>query len=287
MHDIDRALFEAEAETEAETEAYGDAYGETHESYGQTFEEEEQEEEEYQPPGPGGLGQSREHILAAELLDVTSEAGMDHFLGKVLSSAVSAVRDFARSDTGRAVGGVLKSAAAQALPQFGQIAGDALRPAGAARTAGGRAAGAAGAAGAGRTAGGRAGGAAGGRPGATSGRPGATSGRASATGQRAGAGTAGKREVGLQTEGLSAEDHEYQTARAFVRFADETAQRAVEMAGAAPPAVVAQEAATAAARQHLPGLLRAPGAAGPAAPSTGASEGRWIRRGNRIVVLGA
>lgn len=263
MHDIDRALFEAEAE--AETEAYGDAYGETHESYGQTF-----EEEEYQAPGPGGLGQSREHTLAAELLDVTSEAGMDQFLGKLLSSAVSAVRDFARSDTGRAVGGVLKSAAAQALPQFGQIAGDALPPAGA-----------------GRAAGGRAGGAAGGRAGATSGRPGATSGRASATGQRAGARTASKREVGLQTEGLSAEDHEYQTARAFVRFADETAQLAAERAGAAPPAVVARQAATAAARQHLPGLLRAPGAAGSAAPSTGASEGRWIRRGNRIVVLGA
>jgi len=255
MHDIDRALFEAE--TEAEAEAYGDAYGETHESYGQTF-----EEEEYQPPGSGGLGQSREHTLAADLLNVTSEAGMDHFLGKVLSSAVSTVRDFARSDTGRAVGGVLKSAAAQALPQFGQIAGDALRPAGAA--------------GAGRAAGG-----------AASGQADATSRRASATGQRAGARTTSKQEVGLQTEGLSAEDHEYQTARAFVRFADETAQRAAEMAGAAPPAVVAQEAATAAAQQHLPGLLRAPGAAGSAAPSTGASEGRWIRRGDRIVVLGA
>lgn len=246
MHDIDRALFEAEAEEEAETEAYGDAYGETHESYGQTFEE---EDEEYQPPGPGGLGQNREHTLAAKLLDVTNEAGMDRFLGKLLSSAVSTVRDFARSDTGRAVGGVLKSAATQALPQLGQIAGDALRPAGAA--------------GAGKAAGGR------------------------AAGGRTGARPAGKREVGLQTEGLSAEDHEYQTARAFVRFADETAQLAAERAGAAPPALVARQAATAAARQHLPGLLRAPGAAGSAAPSTGAAEGRWIRRGNRIIVLGA
>lgn len=229
MHDIDRALFEAE------TEAYGETYGE---SYGETS-----GEGEYQPSGPGVLGQSREHALAAELLEVTSEAEMDHFLRKMLSGATSAVRDFARSDTGQAVGGVLKSAAKQVLPQLGQIAGDALHPGG---TAG-------------------------------------------AIGRWAGDQLASRLELGLQTEGLSAEDREYETARAFVRFAHETAQRAAETVGTAPPAVAAQQAATAAAQQHLPGLLSTPGAAGPrpGAPAAGAAEGRWIRRGHRIVVIGA
>lgn len=176
MHDIDRALFEVQAEEEE--------FGEN-----ESFE----------------TGQ--EVALASELLEVSSEEELDRFLGNVLSSAVSAVRSFASSDAGRAVGGALKSAARQALPQLGGA-------------------------------------------------------------------------LGLETEGLSAEDHEYQTARSFVRFASETAQRAAQAGRGTPPQVAAQQAATAAAQRHLPGLLR---------PHNGSqrTEGRWVRRGNRIVIFDA
>jgi hypothetical protein len=107
-------------------------------------------------------------------------------------------------------------------------------------------------------------------------------GRGGAAGQRAGQWLGSKLELGLQTESLSAEDREYEVARAFVRFANETARRAAQAGPAVPPAVAAQRAAVAAAQRHLPGLVGAQAAAG-----GHAVEGRWVRRGNRIVILGA
>jgi hypothetical protein len=211
MHDIDRALFESEAFGEGEQNEYQE-YGETSDS---------------------------ELALASELLEVTTEAELDRFLGKLVSGAISAVRSFAGSDAGRAVGGVLKSAAKQALPQLGRAVGDVVAP-----------------------------------------------GRGGAIGQRAGQWAAGRLELGLQTEGLSAEDEEYEVARAFVRFANETARRAAQAPPTVPPQVAAQRAAVAAAQRHLPGLVGAQGAQGAAGGSRG-SEGRWIRRGNRIIVLDA
>jgi hypothetical protein len=211
MHDIDRALFESEAFGEGEQNEYQE-YGETSDS---------------------------ELALASELLEVTTEAELDRFLGKLVSGAISAVRSFAGSDAGRAVGGVLKSAAKQALPQLGRAVGDVVSP-----------------------------------------------GRGGAIGQRAGQWAAGRLELGLQTEGLSAEDEEYEVARAFVRFANETARRAAQAPPTVPPQVAAQRAAVAAAQRHLPGLVGAQGAQGAAGGSRG-SEGRWIRRGNRIIVLDA
>jgi hypothetical protein len=208
MHDIDRALFESEAFGEGEQNEYQE-FGETSE---------------------------RELALASELLEVTTEAELDRFLGSLISGAISAARGFAGSDAGRAVGGILKSAAKQALPQLGRAVGDVVAP-----------------------------------------------GRGGAIGQRAGQWLGGKLELGLQTEGLSAEDREYEVARAFVRFADETARRAAQAPPTIPPAVAAQRAALAAAQHHLPGLVGAQGAAG----GGRGTEGRWIRRGNRIIVLDA
>jgi len=209
MHDIDRALFESEGFGESEQYEYQE-FGEASES---------------------------ELALASELLEVTTEAELDRFLGSLISGAISAARGFAGSDAGRAVGGILKSAAKQALPQLGRAVGAAVAP-------------------------GRGGG---------------------AIGQRAGQWLGGKLELGLQTEGLSAEDREYEVARAFVRFADETARRAAQAPPNVPPGVAAQRAAIAAAQRHLPGLVGAQGAAGGAR----GAEGRWIRRGNRIILLDA
>jgi hypothetical protein len=178
MHDIDRALFESETEDEEFAEAEGEAA------------------HEYP---------SHEVELATELLEVSGEAELDRFLGKLISGAVSAARGFARSDAGRAVGGVLKSAAKQALPHLGSA-------------------------------------------------------------------------LGLETEGLSEEDSEYETARAFVRFANETARRAAQAGG--DPAAAAKQAAVAAAQRHMPRLARPDSA-------TRQQSGRWVRRGNRIVIFDA
>lgn len=89
-------------------------------------------------------------------------------------------------------------------------------------------------------------------------------------------------ESGLHLEGLSPEDRELETARAFVRFARSTAERAAATPKGVPAPVAAQKAAGAAARQHLPGLLKP--SAGPGTPAAG---GRWVRRGRNIVILGA
>lgn len=91
-----------------------------------------------------------------------------------------------------------------------------------------------------------------------------------------------KFESGLQLEGLSPEDRELETARAFVRFAKSTAERAAATPKNVPAPMAAQKAASAAARQHLPGLLKPTSGSG-----TPAGSGRWIRRGRNIVILGA
>lgn len=216
MHDIDRALYE--------TEQYEGPYGEAQQSEFQ-FGEFEQ----------GGSG--HELALATELLQVTSEAELDQFLGNLISGAVKAARGFASSDAGRAVGGLLKSAARQALPQIGQALGNVVAP-----------------------------------------------GMGGDLGRRAGQWLGGRFELGLEMEGLSAEDREFETARSFVRFAEEAAQRTAQAAPRLPAAVAAQRAAVAAAQHHLPGLVRPP-TGGTANPP--AAQGRWVRRGKHIVILGA
>jgi uncharacterized protein (DUF697 family) len=172
MHDIDRALFEMESggpgtyESEAESQMY------------------EMEE-------------------AARLFEIKDEEELEQFLGDLLSSAAGAVKTFVNSDAGRAVGGILKSAAKQALPQLGRAVGDAISPG----------------------------------FGASLGSVG------SYLGSR------------LEVEGLSHEDKEFETARAFVRFAKDAMRRAIATPASVPPAQAALHAATAAAHHHLPELV--------------------------------
>ncbi|HWO58726.1 MAG TPA: hypothetical protein VNO31_01625 [Umezawaea sp.] len=210
MHDIDRALFETEQETDL-TEV-------------DEFEFDELPDQE---------ADDEESELANQLLDVSSEAELDQFLGKLIGRAAKGVRNFARSSAGRAVGGVLKSAARQALPHVGQFLGNAV-----------------------------AGGAGG------------------AFGRRAGQWLGGRFELGVDTEGLSPEDAEYEVNKAFVRFAVDAAKRAARNTGG-DPAATARAAAQAAARKHLPGLVQD----GTRPQGKRQQEGRWIRKGNRIVLL--
>jgi hypothetical protein len=173
---------------------------------------------------------AREVALAAELLEVQSEAELEQFLGGVLQRAAGAVGDRAGSGARRVLGHVLKDAAAQVLPTIGHAVG---------------------------------------------GRP--TRGL-----ERVGDRVAGSM-LGLELEGLSREDREFEAARAFVRFAD-TAARTAATTERHPmtAAEIAETAAVTAAQQHLPGLLPALTADAPSGRS-----GRWVRQGNQIVIHGA
>jgi len=80
----------------------------------------------YQAGSP--FGEMQELQLASELLEISSEAELEQFLGNILSAVGGAARQFARSDTGQALGGILKDAARQALPVVGQAVGKWVSP---------------------------------------------------------------------------------------------------------------------------------------------------------------
>jgi hypothetical protein len=230
MHDLDRSMFEV---GELEDRELGPA-GET----------QELEQEDFMGVLGSFLGKEvgelneaesvselQEIELATELLEVGSEAELDRFLGNLMRRAAGAARDFVRSPTGQALGGILKQAAKQALPAIGRGVGSLVSPGG---------------------------GAAGAR-----------------VGQAAGS------MLGLELEGLSNEDREFEVARGLVRFAGAASRNAAGASPGAPPAAVARQAALAAAREHAPGLTAVLG--GPAGPG-GARSGRWERQGRSIVV---
>jgi hypothetical protein len=89
--------------------------------------------------------------------------------------------------------------------------------------------------------------------------------------------------LGLELEGLSAEDREFETARQLVRFAGSAASQAAAAPRNVPPAGAAQTAARRAARIYAPGLLpRLQGRSTRLWPRSG----RWVRRGRTIVLFG-
>lgn len=97
--------------------------------------------------------------------------------------------------------------------------------------------------------------------------------------------------LGLELEGLSQEDQEFEIARQLVRFAGATASNAAEVSPAVPPVQAAQQAAVPAAQQHAPGLLKANGAAYANTARRGGcrhrKQGVWFRQGNKIILIGA
>ncbi len=66
--------------------------------------------------------------LAAELLEITSEEELEEFLGKLASTVVRGAKNFMKSGVGKAVGGALKSIAKTALPAVGGALGSFLLP---------------------------------------------------------------------------------------------------------------------------------------------------------------
>lgn len=226
MHDIDRTQLEHDIDrTQLEAGAYGSEFGEATEIG---------EEETEAALGESPLNEAQEIELASEFLEASNEAELEQFLGNVFKTVGSTVGRFVRSDTGRALGGILKDAARQALPIVGGAVGQWISP------RGGRAAG-------------------------------------------ADIATQAGRLFGLELEGLSSEDREFEVARQFVRFASTAAKQATVAPPAVSPVAAARNAASAAARVYAPGLLsRLQGRSTRLWPRSG----RWVRRGRTIVLYG-
>lgn len=227
MHDLDQTLNAAEYEM--------DDYemGDFEEEYDEEFEEEYEAFDAYEFEGV--FDEAEEMDLAAELLTVSDEYEMEQFIGNLIKKAGRKIRKFAKSSTGRALGGILKKVAGKALPIVGRAAGTFL--------------------------GGPAGGAIGGK-------------LASAAGKA----------FGLELEGLSPEDQEFEVARRFVRLAGDAAKKAAQLPGNTPANKAAMMAVKSAAKKHAPGLLsqaqnRRPGGGR-------MSSGKWIRRGRKIILMG-
>jgi len=245
MHDIGRTQLEHQSFGEFEGEQFASGefeIGELSElegefgEYGEYGEYGESAGFEVPAELESPLSEMQEMELASELLEIASEQDLEQFLGDVFRAAGQAVGNFVRSDTGRALGGILKdnlrSAAKQALPVVGRAIGD-------------------------------------------------TAGGFGDLGARAGSAVGSL--LGLELEGLSAEDREFEVARQLVRFAGSAAGQAAAAPRHAPPSAIARTAACRAAQVYAPGLLpRLQGRSTQSWPR----GGRWIRRGRTIVLYG-
>lgn len=100
-------------------------------------------------------------------------------------------------------------------------------------------------------------------------------------------GSAAGRMFGLEMEGMTPEDQEWEVARRYVRFASEAVRQAAKMPPNIHPQQAAQSALSIAAQKYAPGL--AGGMAAPAPPAAAMrpgmkQSGRWFRRGRQIII---
>jgi hypothetical protein len=92
--------------------------------------------------------------------------------------------------------------------------------------------------------------------------------------------------LGLEAESLEQEDREFEGAKQFVRVAADTVKSAASAPPSADPRAVAQAAAIAAAKKFAPALIGGAGRAAIGVGYGGGQTGRWLRRGNKIVLYG-
>jgi hypothetical protein len=203
----------------------------------------------YQQESP--ISEEEEMALAYELLSLAGEEELDQFLGKVFKKIGRGFKTVFRP-----LGKILKPIAKTLLPIAGKAVGGFF--------------------------GGPLGAAAGGK-----------------------LGSLATKLFEVDFESMDPEVQDLEVARRFVRLASTAAQKAATAPSTAHPVAAARSAVAAAARTHAPGLLK--GGAGlvptvPAAPAPasrpctcgghGASQGssqnngRWIRRGRKVVLLG-
>jgi uncharacterized protein (DUF697 family) len=103
-------------------------------------------------------------------------------------------------------------------------------------------------------------------------------------------GSAASNALGLEMEGMSAEDQEFEVARRLVRFSGEAVKKALSVPQFGDVGSLARKAVIEAARKHAPGLVRAQSQSeydevGGGGSSSGHS-GRWVRRGRKIILMG-
>lgn len=202
MHDIDRTQLETPDEFEAESFEF-------------------QEGGEFEAP----FDEVEETELATELMEITDEAELDQFLGKLIRRAGQAVGRAVRTPLGRAVGGYLKGALKSSLPNFGGVFG-AIAPA-----LGGLSSAA------------------------------ASLGNGAGNFGDPAAADAG---MGEPDGSEPAGDQEFEVARDLVRMAGSAVSNALQSPQAGGLQTLARSAVQAAANAHAPGLLGPAGAAGSA-----------------------
>jgi hypothetical protein len=267
MHDVDRTTLEygSELYEYGESPLYSEQYEYSAEQGTVLGEILSEAQGSYEGPFESGYGElplpeMMEDELAAELLEVRSDQELDHFLGSLISKAVSTVKKAINTPLGQQLTGVLKQIGKKVLP----IAGGAL----------------------GTFVGGPAGGMIGSK-------------LASMAGDA----------FGLEWEGLSPEDRDFEIARRYVRMAGHAAKKAAMAPPQADPQKVVKDAVVDAAKKFAPGLLAPaavqvpangepypPAAPGPGphtdCPSCGGAangrrhQGKWVRRGRHIILLG-
>jgi len=226
MHDLDRTQNLFESDYESDPELYESDQFEFRDE-GESFEEFEGFESE------GELDEVEEAEMAAELLEITDEAELDQFLGKLIKKAGT----FLKSPVGQKLGGLLKGAAKKFLPMAGTALGNLIAP----------------------------------------GVGGAIGGKIAAQASNM---------MGLELEGLSPQDQQFEVARQFVRFANDAAKKVALAPPSAPPGAAATSAVIQAAQQYAPGLIQAkPGAYG-YRDGHSVRTGRWVRRGRKIILYG-
>jgi uncharacterized protein (DUF697 family) len=102
--------------------------------------------------------------------------------------------------------------------------------------------------------------------------------------------SSGGKIFGLELEGLSQEDQEFEIAKNFVRFAGNAAEIAGNSSSNLDPKSAAKSAAVAAAQTHAPGLLRpitpSRAYAMDKSPMGSGRSGRWVQRGRKIILYG-
>jgi len=90
--------------------------------------------------------------------------------------------------------------------------------------------------------------------------------------------------LGLELEGLSPEDREFEAAKHFVRFASDAVKTALAQP-ASNPATAAKAGVAAAAQRHAPGLLRDKTLSASLRGGVHRRNGRWYRKSGNIVVV--
>jgi uncharacterized protein (DUF697 family) len=74
------------------------------------------------------LNEMTEMELASELLEITNEEELEEFLGKLVRGVAKGVGGFIKSPAGKALGGILKNVAKKALPVVGGALGSFVAP---------------------------------------------------------------------------------------------------------------------------------------------------------------